>query len=87
MAPLVAFCRVLRVGCGRKHERLFESDMRKQVIDVVEDEILKLEAENRIPSIQLFKGCEFEEPRLDGSRARFNVLQIKSRIVVFEAIT
>ena len=52
--------------------------MREKVVDVVEDEILKLEAENRIPSIQLFKGREFEEPRLDGSRAGFDVLQVKS---------
>lgn len=46
LACLVAFRRVLRVGGCRKYERLFETEMRKQVIDVVEDEILKLEAEN-----------------------------------------
>ena len=87
LASFVAFCRVLYVGGRRKHERLFEPEMRKQVVDVIEDKVLKLKAENGIPSIQLFKGSELEEPRLDCGRARFDVLQVESRIVVLDSVT
>ena len=66
LASFVASCRVLHVGCCRKHECLFESEMRKQIVDVIQDKVLELKAEDGIPSVQLFQGGKFEEPRLDG---------------------
>ena len=60
LASFVALRFVLQIGGRGKHKLPFEPKMREQVVHTVENEILKLQPQNGIPSVQLLKGREFE---------------------------
>ena len=56
---------------GKKKDDMVEVESPSGMIQY---KILKLKAENGIPSIQLLHRCKFKESRLDGGCARFDVL-------------
>lgn len=60
----MAFRRRLNVWERRKNKGLVYSQMRKQVVDVVEDQILKLEAVECLQPWKLLDGREFKQSAL-----------------------
>ena len=51
LASFVALRFVLQIGGRGKHKRPLEPKMREQVVHMVENEILKLQPQNGIPSV------------------------------------
>ncbi len=60
----MAFRRRLTVWERRKYKGLVYSQMREQVVDVVEDQILKLEAVECLQPWKLLDGREFKQSAL-----------------------
>ena len=71
------FLAFLPIGGGGIDERVFKVEERKQLLEMVDDKVLKLQSQHGLPALELVKARKCESIFVDKGRGGLDVLEVK----------